>query len=72
MSEIDYELSRFFAWARERAYIELDKRMKNDPALDPNWAFSDIMQELLTEYKALNNNSDSIGVKSDANTKEKF
>ncbi len=51
MPEIDYDLARFFAWARARAYAEFDRRMQLDPALDPNWAFSDIMQELLEEYR---------------------
>lgn len=51
MAEIDHELSHFFAWARARAYREFDERMKNDPSLDPNWTFSDIMQELLNEYR---------------------
>jgi hypothetical protein len=51
MAEIDYELAHFFAWARGRAYRELDERLKADPSLDPNWTFSDIMQELLKEYR---------------------
>ncbi len=51
MPEIDYDLARFFAWARAKAYAEFDRRMKTDPSLDPNWAFSDIMQELLEEYR---------------------
>jgi hypothetical protein len=51
MPEIDYELAHFFAWARSRAYQEFDKRMQSDPTLDPNWTFSDIMQELLEEYR---------------------
>ena len=53
MPEIDKELAHFFAWARARAYRELDERLKADPQLDPNWAFSDIMQELLEEYRNL-------------------
>jgi hypothetical protein len=53
MPEIDIELAHFFAWARARAYRELDERMKADPQLDPNWTFSDIMQELLEEYRNL-------------------
>jgi hypothetical protein len=53
MPEIDIELAHFFAWARARAYQELDKRMKADPEADPNWTFSDIMQELLEEYRRL-------------------
>jgi hypothetical protein len=51
MSEIDYELANFFAWARARAYQEFDDKMKSDPSLDPNWTFSDIMQRLLEEYR---------------------
>jgi hypothetical protein len=51
MAEIDYELAHFFAWARARAYQEFDEKMKSDPSLDPNWAFSDIMQRLLEEYR---------------------
>lgn len=51
MPEIDHDLAHFFAWARTRAYAEFDRRMKADPSLDPNWAFSDIMQELLEEYR---------------------
>ena len=53
MSEIDTELAHFFAWARVRAYQEFEKRMKADATLDPNWAFSDIMQELLEEYRQI-------------------
>lgn len=53
MPEIDYELAHFFAWARPRAYAEFDRRMQADPALDPNWTFSDIMQDLLDEYRRL-------------------
>jgi hypothetical protein len=51
MPEIEFELAHFFAWARAKAYQEFDRRMKADPALDPNWTFSDIMQELLEEYR---------------------
>lgn len=51
MPEIDLELAHFFAWARVRAYSELEERLKADPQLDPNWTFSDIMQELLEEYR---------------------
>jgi len=51
MPEIDYELARFFAWARARALQELEARLEADPALDPNWTFSDIMQRLLEEYR---------------------
>jgi hypothetical protein len=53
MPEIDFELAHFFAWARARAYRELEERLKADPQLDPNWTFSDIMQELLEEYRNL-------------------
>ena len=53
MPEIDIELAHFFAWARVRAYREYDERMKANPELDPNWTFSDIMQELLEEYRRL-------------------
>jgi hypothetical protein len=53
MPEIDFELAHFFAWARVRAYRELEERLKADPQLDPNWTFSDIMQELLEEYRHL-------------------
>jgi hypothetical protein len=41
----------FFAWARARAYAEFDRRMAAHPELDPNWTFSDIMQELMAEYR---------------------
>jgi hypothetical protein len=51
MPEIDQELAHFFAWARARAYRELEARLQADPQLDPNWTFSDIMQELLEEYR---------------------
>ena len=51
MPEIDYDLAHFFAWARARAYAELDRRVQLDPSLDPNWTFSDIMQDLLEEYR---------------------
>lgn len=53
MPEIDYELAHFFAWARPRAYAEFDRRTQADPSLDPNWTFSDIMQELMAEYRRL-------------------
>lgn len=53
MAEIDTELAHFFAWARSRAYRKFDERMKAAPQLDPNWTFSDIMQELLNEYRLL-------------------
>ena len=51
MPEIDYDLAHFFAWARARAYAEFERRMQADPALDPNWTFSEIMQGLLEEYR---------------------
>jgi hypothetical protein len=53
MTEIDHELAHFFAWARTRAYAELDARLASDPALDPNWTFSEIMQELLEDYRQM-------------------
>jgi hypothetical protein len=28
--------------------------MQADPTLDPNWTFSDIMQQLLEEYRRAN------------------
>ncbi len=43
-------LTRFFAGARARALAELDRRLTENPELDPNWTFSDIMQELLEAY----------------------
>jgi hypothetical protein len=49
----DINLTRFFAWARARALAELEARLAADPQLDPNWTFSDIMQELLAEYRQL-------------------
>jgi hypothetical protein len=49
--QIDVDLPKFFAWARERAYAEFDRRMSVNPDLDPNWTFSDIMQELMAEYR---------------------
>ena len=51
MIEQDINLTRFFAWARARALAELETRIANNPQLDPNWTFSDIMQELLAEYR---------------------
>ncbi len=54
MPEIDFELAHFFAWARARAYAEFDRRLQADPSLDPNWTFSDIMQELMEEYRRAN------------------
>jgi hypothetical protein len=50
---IDRQLAGFFAWARPRAYAEFDQRMREDPSLDPNWTFSEIMQRLLVEYQRL-------------------
>jgi hypothetical protein len=47
----DINLTRFFAWARARALTALEARLTADPQLDPNWTFSDIMQELLAEYR---------------------
>ena len=43
-------LTSFFAGARTKALTELDRRLAETPALDPNWTFSDIMQELLEIY----------------------
>lgn len=51
MLEKDFDLAHFFAWARERAYAEFDARLAADPDLDPNWTFSDIMQDLLAEFR---------------------
>ena len=51
MAEREIDLARFFAWARSKALAELDARLQADPGLDPNWTFSDIMQELLEEYR---------------------
>ena len=42
-------------------YSELDARLKKDPTLDPNWTFSDIMQELLTEYHRISASEDKKG-----------
>ncbi|QQS47144.1 MAG: hypothetical protein IPM66_00260 [Acidobacteriota bacterium] len=53
MTEYDFELSHFFAWARSKAYTEFERRLEADPELDPNWLFSDIMQELLEKYRAM-------------------
>jgi hypothetical protein len=53
MIEQDINLTRFFAWARARALAELEIRLAANSQLDPNWTFSDIMQELLTEYRQL-------------------
>ena len=49
--EINVNLAGFFAWARPRAFRELEVRLQNNPSLDPNWTFSDIMQELLAQYE---------------------
>lgn len=49
----EFDLAHFFAWARLRAYRELEVRLSADPQLDPNWTFSDIMQELLDEFRRL-------------------
>jgi hypothetical protein len=46
----ELNLARFFAWARSRALQKLEARLQADPTLDPNWTFSDIMQDLLEEY----------------------
>lgn len=51
MLEREPDLAHFFAWARVRAYRELEDRLAADPELDPNWTFSDIMQELLEEFR---------------------
>lgn len=53
MNEQEINLTRFFAWARARALAELENRLAADPRLDPNWTFSDIMQDLLAEYRHL-------------------
>lgn len=52
--ETETDLPKFFAWARLRVYREYEARIKADPSLDPNWTFSDIMQELLAEYQRTN------------------
>jgi hypothetical protein len=51
--DMDVDLPKFFAWARARAYAEFERRITADPQLDPNWTFSDIMQDLLAEYRQL-------------------
>ena len=51
LEENETDLPKFFAWARPRVYREFEARLKADPQLDPNWTFSDIMQELLAEYR---------------------
>lgn len=53
MPQDNFELAHFFAWARARAYRELELRLATHPELDPNWTFSDIMQDLLEEFRAL-------------------
>jgi hypothetical protein len=53
MPERDFDLAHFFAWARVRAYAEFEARLARDPSLDPNWTFSDIMQELLADFHRL-------------------
>lgn len=47
------DLTHFFAWARARAYAELEARLAANPGLDPNWTFSEIMQRLLEEFRGL-------------------
>ena len=54
----EFDLAHFFAWARLRAYRELEARLSADPQLDPNWTFSDIMQELLDEFRHLKSQPD--------------
>jgi hypothetical protein len=61
MNAPDSELSHFFAWARSRVYSQLDARLKQDPSLDPNWTFSEIMQELLAEYHRISASDDKKG-----------
>lgn len=51
MVEKEINLTHFFAWARARALAQLETRLTANPQLDPNWTFSDIMQELLNEYR---------------------
>ncbi len=51
MPQEGFDLAHFFAWARSRAYRELEERLALDPELDPNWTFSDIMQGLLDEFR---------------------
>ena len=53
LPERDFDLAHFFAWARVRAYAEFEARLAHDPSLDPNWTFSDIMQELMAEFHRL-------------------
>ena len=59
MNQPEINLTRFFAWARARALAELETRLTLNPQLDPNWTFSDIMQELLTEYQGMNQGQSS-------------
>jgi hypothetical protein len=47
------DLTHFFAWARSRAYSELEARLTADPEADPNWTFSEIMQRLLEEFRGM-------------------
>ena len=56
MRQDKLDLTHFFAWARSRAYEEFERRLSDDPELDPNWTFSEIMQRLLEEFRALNGN----------------
>ena len=42
-------------------YSQLDARLKQDPSLDPNWTFSEIMQELLAEYHRISASDDKKG-----------
>ncbi|NBO65796.1 MAG: hypothetical protein EBU88_13300 [Acidobacteria bacterium] len=49
--ETSSDLTSFFAWARERAYAQFERLMAEDPKRDPNWTFSDVMQQLLEEYR---------------------
>lgn len=51
MVETSSDLTSFFAWARERAYAQFERLMAEDPKRDPNWTFSDVMQQLLEEYR---------------------
>ncbi|MFN7926951.1 MAG: hypothetical protein U0Y68_03235 [Blastocatellia bacterium] len=64
----DINLTRFFAWARERALAELNARLAADPQLDPNWTFSDIMQELLREYQQAHATPDAAPSEPTSNT----
>ena len=68
MFEQDINLTRFFAWARERALTELETRMAANPQLDPNWTFSDIMQELLREYQQAHATPDAAPSEPTSNT----